>query len=208
MLKLGVLVSGRGSNLQALLDARARGELKAEVAVVISDKAGALALERARAAGVPAYHVDPRAYPDKAAYEQEICRLLKENGVELVVLAGYLRLVGPVLLAAYPERIINIHPSLLPAFPGLEAQRQAWEYGVKISGCTVHFVDEGLDSGPIILQAAVPVEEGDTAAELAARILAEEHKLLPRTVNLIAEGRVKIVGRRVQIELQDRKEAF
>jgi len=206
MMKIGVLVSGRGSNLQALLDACQRRELQAEVTVVISDQPGALALERARAAAVPAYFVNPKEYGDKAAYEEEICRLLRKHQVELVVLAGYMRLVGSTLLTAFPERIINIHPSLLPAFPGLEAQRQAWEYGVKISGCTVHFVDAGLDSGPIILQAAVPVEEGDSAADLAARILKEEHKLLPRAVNLIAQGRVKIEGRKVLIEQQEGKE--
>lgn len=199
-IRLGVLVSGRGSNLQAIIDAVERGELPATVAVVISNHPGVLALERARKHGLNAAVIERKAYGSRKEQEQAILECLREHKVDLIVLAGYDRVVGRTLLEAYPSRIINIHPSLLPAFGGgLHAQADALEYGVKVSGCTVHFVTPDVDCGPIILQQAVPVLETDTADSLAARILAEEHKLLPRAIRLIAEGRVRIEGRRVRL---------
>lgn len=198
-LPLGVLASGRGSNLQAILDEIASGRLEAAVRVVCSDVGDASALERARRAGVPAVFVDPRGPGGKAAYEQRIAAVLREHGVELVVLAGYMRICGPTLLAAFPGRILNIHPSLLPAFPGLEVQRQALEHGARFSGCTVHFVDDGVDTGPIVAQAVVPVLDADTAESLAARILRQEHRVYPHAIRLFAEGRLRIEGRRVRV---------
>ncbi len=199
-LRLGVLASGRGSNLQAILEAIAAGRLPAEVAAVLSDKADAKALERARQAGVAAEFVDPQAHAGREAFDRALAERLNAHAVQLVVLAGYMRILGPAFLDAFPGRIVHIHPSLLPAFPGLHAQRQALEYGVKVAGCTVHFVDEGLDSGPIILQAAVPVLEDDDEDSLAARILEQEHRLYPEAIRLIAEGRVEVQGRRVYIK--------
>lgn len=196
-LRLGVLASGRGSNLQSIMDAAAAGKIKAEVAVVFSDNKDAFALERARKAGIPALHLNPRDFGSKEQYEKAVLKLLNEHGVQLVCLAGYMRIVGRVILDAFPNRVINIHPALLPAFPGLHGQQQAWDYGVKFSGCTVHFVDEGMDTGPIILQAVVPVYDDDTADTLADRILEQEHKIYPEAVGLIAEGRLKLNGRKV-----------
>jgi phosphoribosylglycinamide formyltransferase-1 len=193
------MASGRGSNLQSILDAIANGRLDGKVALVISDRADATALDRARAAGVPARHLDPKAFPSREAHDAAAADLLRGAGVELVALAGYMRLITRALLDAFPNRIINVHPSLLPAFPGLNAQRQAIEYGVKLSGCTVHFVTEGMDAGAIILQAAVPIRDDDTEATLADRILAEEHRLLPEALQLYAQGRLSIEGRRVRI---------
>lgn len=198
-LTLGVLASGRGSNLQAILDAIEAGRCPARVAVVISDRATARALDRARGAGIDAVHVDPQAHVDRAAYDQAVAAVLVKHGVELVCLAGYMRLLTPAFVAAYRGRILNVHPALLPAFPGLRAQRQALEYGVQVAGATVHFVDEGVDSGPIVLQAAVPVRSEDTEEALAARILVEEHRLYPEAIRLYAEGRLAIEGRRVRI---------
>jgi len=198
MLKLGVLASGRGTNLQAILDAVAKGELPAQVAVVVSDNPTAPALERARQAGVPAVFVDPRGRPKKV-YEEELSRVLADHGVELVCLAGYMRVMGKGFLQRWEGRVLNIHPSLLPAFPGLEGQRQAWEYGVKLAGCTVHFVVPEVDAGPIILQAAVPVLGEDTPETLAARILEQEHRIYVEAIRLYAEGRLCIEGRRVKI---------
>lgn len=200
MLKLGVLASGRGSNLQAIITACEKEEIPAQVAVVISDKPGAYALERARQAGIPGYALEPKTFDSKAAYEQAIVKLLNEADVGLICLAGYMRLVGETLLQAFPCKIMNIHPALLPSFPGLNGQRDALNYGVKISGCTVHFVDEGMDTGPIILQAAVPVLDDDTEETLSARILQQEHRLYPQAVKLFAEGTLEIVGRRVLIK--------
>lgn len=196
-LRLGVLASGRGSNLQSIMDAAAAGKIKAEVAVVFSDNKDAFALERARKAGIPALHLNPRDFGSKEQYEKAVVKLLNEHGVQLVCLAGYMRIVGRVILDAFPNRVINIHPALLPAFPGLHGQQQAWDYGVKFSGCTVHFVDEGMDTGPIIIQAVVPVYDDDTADTLADRILEQEHKIYPEAVGLIAEGRLKLNGRKV-----------
>jgi phosphoribosylglycinamide formyltransferase 1 len=196
---VGVLISGRGSNLQALLDAQARDELGGRVAVVISNVAGAPGLERARRAGVPALVRDHRGKP-REEHDSAMVAELRAHGVELVCLAGYMRLVSGVLLDAFPDRVLNVHPSLLPAFPGLEAQRQAWEHGVKVSGATVHLVEAGLDCGPILLQEAVPVREQDTAEDLSARILEAEHRIYPRAVRLMLEGRCRVDGRRVHVE--------
>jgi phosphoribosylglycinamide formyltransferase-1 len=196
---LGVMASGRGTNLQSILDAIAAGRLDAKVAIVISDRDDAPALARARAAGVQARHLNPKAFPTREAHDAAAVDLLRGADVELVALAGYMRLITRVLLDAFPDRIINVHPSLLPAFPGLHAQRQAVDYGVKLAGCTVHFVTEGVDSGAIILQAAVPIGDDDTEATLADRILVEEHRLLPDALQLYAEGRIRIEGRRVRI---------
>lgn len=198
-LSLGILASGRGSNFAAIARACRQGEIDAEVKVLLSDNPGARALELARETGTPAFLIDPAAFPNREAYDAALVDRLQQYGVDLVALAGYMRLVTPVLLAAFPRRVINIHPSLLPAFPGLEAQRQAFEYGVKVTGCTVHFVDEGVDTGPIIAQVPVPVRPADTAETLADHILVEEHKLYPRVIQLIAEGRVRMEGRRVII---------
>ena len=199
-LRLGVLASGRGSNLQSIMDAAAAGKIKAEVAAVISDNKDAFALERARKAGIPALHVNPKNFGSKDEYERAIVKLLKEHDVQLVCLAGYMRIVGKVILDAFPNGVINIHPALLPSFPGLHGQQQAWDYGVKYSGCTVHFVDEGMDTGPIIIQAVIPVFDEDTADTLAARILEQEHIIYPKAIGLLAEGRLKINGRKVLVK--------
>ena len=199
-LRVGVLVSGRGSNLQAILDGIAAGRLAAEVAVVISNRAGAAALARAAAAGVPAVCLPARDYPDRAAHHAALAERLHACRVDLVVTAGFNRILEPVFLDAFRDRIINVHPSLLPAFGGtLHAPAEALAYGVKVSGCTVHFVDEAVDGGPIIAQAAVPVLDDDTEASLADRILAEEHRLLPLVLQWFAEGRVRREGRRVRL---------
>jgi phosphoribosylglycinamide formyltransferase 1 len=202
-LQLGVLASGRGSNLQALIDAIDSGTVQACIAVVIGNKKEALALERARIHGVTDVFLDPKPYADmmdkREAYDHGILDILRKYDVDLVLLAGYMKIVTPVLIEAYRNRMMNIHPSLLPSFPGLEAQKQALEWAVKVSGCTVHFVTEGVDEGPIILQAAVPVLERDSPETLAARILVEEHKIYPRAVQLYAEGRLHVEGRRVRI---------
>ena len=198
-LRLAVLASGRGSNLQAIIDAIEEGRLKAVLAVVISNKAGAEALERARKHGAPAVFLDPKATPGREAYDAVILEQLRKHDAGLVALAGYMKIVTRVLIDAYANRIMNIHPSLLPSFPGLKAQQQTLDWGVKVSGCTVHFVEEGVDTGPIIRQAAVPVLEGDTAESLEARILAEEHRIYPEAIQLFAEGRLTVEGRRVHI---------
>ena len=194
---LGVLISGRGSNLHAIIDAIAAGRLDARIAVVVSNRAGAQGLQRARDAGIDAVHLDPRGYPDRDAYDLALADLLLARGVELVCLAGFMRLVGRPLLDAFPNRVLNVHPSLLPSFPGLEAQRQALEHGVRVTGATVHIVNAELDGGPIVLQAAVPVLEDDTADTLAARVLVEEHRLYPEAIGLVLDGRCSIVGRRL-----------
>lgn len=198
-LRLGVLASGRGSNLQSILDHCREGLIPAEVAVVISDKPGAYALERAKTAGASACYINPKDFSTKVEYEQHLVRTLNEAGVQLVCLAGYMRLVGQTLLQDYNNRIMNIHPSLLPSFPGLHGHRDALDYGVKISGCTVHFVDEGMDTGPIILQAAVPVLDDDTEETLSARILEQEHKIYPEAIRLFAQGQLQVQGRKVVI---------
>ncbi len=199
-LRLAVLASGRGSNLQAIIDAIEQKRLQAILAVVISNKAEAPALERARKHGVPAVFLDPKAVSGREAYDAAILEQLRQHDVGLVALAGYMKIVTRVLLDAYPHRIMNIHPSLLPAFPGLSAQQQALDWGAKVSGCTVHFVEEGVDTGPIIQQAAVPVLEGDTAESLEARILQQEHRIYSEAIQLFAEGRLAIEGRRVRVK--------
>ena len=202
-LRVGVLASGRGSNLQAIIDAIEAGTLAAKIAVVLSNKKDAQALERARRHGLTDVFLDPKPFagqPDsREAYDRAILDILKKYDVELIALAGYMKIVTPVLIGAYPNRIMNIHPALLPAFPGLEVQKKAIEWGVKITGCTVHFVTEGVDEGPIIIQAAVPVLEGDSADTVTARILAEEHRIYPRAIQLYAEGRLRVEGRRVRV---------
>jgi phosphoribosylglycinamide formyltransferase-1 len=198
-LRLGVLASGTGSNLQSILDACAQGLVPAQVAVVISNLPSAKALDRAREAGVRAISLPHQLSPSREAYDEQLVSLLREHGVELVCLAGFMRLITPVLLHAFENRILNIHPALLPSFPGLHAVRQALKAGVKISGCTVHVVDEGTDTGPIVVQAAVPVLEGDDEESLAARILVQEHRCYPWAIRLWAEGRVAVEGRRVRI---------
>ena len=208
ILPLGVLVSGRGSNFQAIYEAIRSGSLRANIAVVVSNKKEAAALNRAQAQGLPWVFHDPKPFAgeenSREAYDQALVEILKQHGVELVVLAGYMRIVTATLLNAYPWRVMNVHPSLLPAFPGLSAQKQALDWGVKVSGCTVHFVTEGVDEGPIILQTAVPLEEGDTVESLSDRILKVEHQIYPEAIQLYAEGRLQIDGRQVKILNQSR----
>jgi phosphoribosylglycinamide formyltransferase-1 len=194
---IGVLVSGRGSNLQSIIDAIAAGRLDASIAVVVSNRAGVTALDRARAVGIDAVHLNPRGYPDRDAYDLALADLLTARGVELVCLAGFMRLVGRPLLDAFPNRILNIHPSLLPAFPGLDAQRQALEHGVRITGATVHIVNADLDAGPIVVQTAVPVLDGDTVETLSARVLIEEHRLYPEAIAMLLGGGWAVAGRRL-----------
>ena len=194
-LSLGVLVSGSGTNLQAILDAIAEGRLDARVSVVISNKANAFALERARRAGVPVQVISHKDHADREAFDTALVSALREAGVTWVVCAGFMRIVTPVLLRAFEERVINIHPALLPAFPGIHAQAQALAHGVKVTGCTVHFVDEGVDSGPIIGQRSVPVADDDTLESLTARLLVAEHALFVEALSWIAAGRVEIVSR-------------
>ncbi len=201
--RLAVLISGRGSNLQAILDAIARGHLDATVAVVISNRAGAPGLVRAGEAGIDAVHLAPGDYADRDSYERAIVEELRRRDVGLVCLAGYMRLVGPVLLEAYPNRIVNIHPSLLPSFPGLHAQRQALEHGARVSGATVHLVDAALDAGPIVVQAAVPVRDTDTVDTLSERILVEEHRIYPEALRILLDGRWRVSGRRVTTQRPD-----
>lgn len=191
-LDLGVLISGRGSNLQAILDAIAAGKLDARVRLVVSNKAGAQGLLRAERAGVPTKVLGHKEYPDRASYDAALVQTLQEAGVTWVVLAGFMRIVTRVLLDAFPSRVLNIHPSLLPSFPGVNAQAQALSHGARISGCTVHLVDEGTDTGPILAQAAVPVLDGDTEERLSERILVREHELLVHVLNSIAEGKLLI----------------
>jgi phosphoribosylglycinamide formyltransferase-1 len=197
-LRVGVLASGRGSNLQALLDATARPDFPARVVVVLSDRERAAALDRARAAGVEAVFVNPKDFADREAFDLALVRELEKRRVDLVCHAGFMRILSPAYVRAFAGRALNVHPSLLPSFPGLHAQRQALDGGVRIAGATVHFVDEGVDTGPIVLQASVRVEPDDTEAALSGRILAEEHRLYPEAVRLFAEGKLRIVGRTVR----------
>jgi phosphoribosylglycinamide formyltransferase 1 len=191
-----VLISGRGSNLQSIIDAVKAGRLDATIAVVISNRPEAPGLQRAQDAGIETVCLSPRAYGGRGAYDRAIADILTSRQVDLVCLAGFMRLIGPPLLNRFPNRILNIHPSLLPAFPGLDAQRQALDHGVRVSGATVHLVDAELDGGPIVMQAAVPVLAGDTVETLAARILVEEHRLYPEAIALVLDGAWSIDGRR------------
>jgi len=200
MLRIGVLVSGRGSNLQAIIDSIEAGKVKAKIEVVVSDNPKALALERCRKHGIPYTTVELKNYSSRKAFEEAIAQVLKERGVELVVLAGFMRILSGHFLQHFPNRVINIHPSLIPAFQGLHAQEQAVKFGVKFSGCTVHLVDESVDGGPVIVQAVVPVLPEDTGETLAERILSWEHKILPQTIQWFAENRIKINGRKVVVE--------
>ena len=202
-LRLGVLASGRGSNLQALIDAIDTKTLDATIAVVVSNKPDAMALDRAHRHGLKGIFLDPKSLAGEAqprkAYDQKILEVLKSHDVQLVLLAGYMKIVTPALIQSYQWRIMNIHPSLLPAFPRLNAQKQALEWGAKVSGCTVHFVTEGVDEGPIIIQASVPIQEEDTVETLSARILEQEHRMYPQAIQLFAEGKLSVEGRRVRI---------
>lgn len=198
-LRLGVLASGSGTNLQAIMDACHAGTLDAEVVVVLSDRADAFALERAREAGISAVCLDRRDFISAGGFNTAIRDVLEENEVEYVVMAGYMRLLGPEVLDAYPNRVLNIHPALLPSFPGAEGIGDTLAYGAKVAGVTVHFANECFDEGPIIAQEAIPVREDDTVASLAVRIHEVEHRIYPATLQLIAEGRVQITGRRVKI---------
>src|SRR6266403_1626155 len=195
--RIGVLLSGRGSNFEALADSVSAGRIpNAEIALVLSNREGAPGIDRARARGL-ATRVIPSKGLEREAYDRLVVAALREANVDLICLAGYMRLLSPYFVAAFPQRILNIHPSLLPSFPGLESQRQALEYGVKFAGCTVHFVDENLDAGPIILQATVPVLDGDTEEYLSSRILKEEHRIYSEAVKIVLKGKYKIAGRRV-----------
>jgi phosphoribosylglycinamide formyltransferase-1 len=197
--KIGVVVSGRGSNLQSIIDHIAKGKLNVEIAVVVSDHKEAFALERAAKAGIPTAVVERKGCKDKAEFEDKIDAALREAGAEAVVLAGFMRILTGHFISRWEHKIINIHPALLPSFKGLDAQGQAVDYGVKVAGCTVHFVDEGTDTGPIILQKVVPVLDDDTEETLAARILVEEHKALPEAIQLWADGKLTIKGRKVYV---------
>ncbi len=195
--RIGVLLSGRGSNFEALAEGVAAGRIpNAQIAIVISNREGAPGIDRANQRGIPT-KVIPSKGLEREAFDRQVVAVLHEHKVDLICLAGYMRLLSPYFVSAFPQRILNIHPSLLPSFPGLESQRQALEYGVKFAGCTVHFVDENLDAGPIILQAVVPVQDGDTEASLSARILAEEHRIYSEAVKIVLGGKYKIAGRRV-----------
>ncbi|PDO10116.1 MAG: phosphoribosylglycinamide formyltransferase [Candidatus Reconcilbacillus cellulovorans] len=197
--RLAVFASGSGSNFQALAEAGVRGEFRGAIELLVTDRPQAKVVERARALGVPVLAFRPKAYASREDYERDVVAALRDRRIDYVLLAGYMRLLTPVMLEAFPNRIVNIHPSLLPAFPGLNAVRQALDYGVKMTGVTVHFVDGGVDTGPIIAQEAVPVEDGDTEETLAERIHAAEHRLYPRVVRWLCEGRIEVEGRRVRI---------
>lgn len=197
---IGVLVSGGGTNLQSLIDHIENGTLDAEIRMVLSNNPEAGALERCRRHGIPSMILEIRSFPSRLEYDLKAVEVLKSAGVELVVLAGFMRLLSSAFLNAYPMQVMNIHPALLPSFPGSQVQQKAIDYGVKFSGCTVHFVDEGVDSGPIIIQAVVPVLDGDSAVTLAERILHEEHRIYPQAIQFYAEGKIATEGRKVHIK--------
>lgn len=202
-LQLGILASGRGSNFDAIYQSAMDKRLDADIRILISDKGEAPALQKARERGIEAGFIDPGLYPDREAYETVLVDMLRQQGAEVIVLAGYMRLVGKTMLQAYRHRIVNIHPALLPSFTGLHAQQQAIDYGVRFSGCTVHLVDEGMDTGPIIMQAVVPVLEGDQEDDLSARILTQEHQVYWQSLQLMAQGRLFLEGRKVYIRSQE-----
>jgi len=199
-INLGVLVSGGGTNLQSIIDSIEEGKLDATIQVVISNVPGVRALERAKNHDIPSVVIDHEKFGTREEFDGEVAAVLQAHGVELVVMAGFMMILTPVLLRAFPLKIINIHPALLPSFQGLHVQEKAFNYGVKFSGCTVHFADEGIDTGPIIIQAVVPVYDGDTAEMLQQRILKEEHRIYPQAIQLYAEGRLDVVGRKVRIK--------
>ncbi len=196
---IGVLLSGSGTNLQAIVDAVEQDRLDADIRTVVSNRENAYGLTRARNHGIPATVIDHRGHPSREAYDRLVVEHLKEQGVELVVLAGFMRLLSPFFIRSFPDRIMNIHPALSPSFAGLHGQRQAFEYGVKFSGCTVHFVTEGCDEGPVIIQAVVPVLPDDNEETLAQRILVQEHRIYVRAIQLYSEGRLVIEGRKVRV---------
>ncbi|MCE5211746.1 MAG: phosphoribosylglycinamide formyltransferase [Deltaproteobacteria bacterium] len=200
LLKLGVLISGNGSNLQSIIDHIEKGSLQAVIKIIISNNPDAYGLSRAKKHGIPFVVLKNGNFKNKEDFDAELVRILKDNGVELVILAGFMRIISPDFIKAFSGKIMNIHPALLPSFPGLHGQRQAVEYGVKFSGCTVHFVNEGVDTGPIIIQSAVPVLDDDTEDTLAARILKEEHRIYPQAIQLFADGKLEIKGRKVRIK--------
>ena len=200
MINIGVLVSGRGTNLQAIIEAIEEGKIAGEIKVVMSDNPDAYALKRAQRYHIDTRYINFKEFKNREDYDKEIIKTLKEKKIELVVLAGYMRILSPYFIRTYRNKIMNIHPALLPSFPGLHAQEQAVEHGVKISGCTVHFVDEGVDSGPIILQKVVEVSDDDTEESLAEKISKEEHQIYPRAIQLFSESRLIIKGRRVFIK--------
>jgi len=200
MINIGVLASGRGTNLQAIIEAIKEGKIEGRISIVISDNRDAFALKRAKQNNIETEYISFKSFKNREDYDKEIIKILKEKKIDLVVLAGYMRILSPYFIRAYQNKIMNIHPALLPSFPGLRAQKQAVEYGVKISGCTVHFVDEGVDSGPIILQKAVEVSDDDTEESLAEKILKEEHQIYPRAIQLFCQGRLIIKGRKVFIK--------
>ncbi len=200
MINIGVLASGRGTNLQAIIEAVEEGRIEGEISIVVSDNSDAYALKRAKQHNIETQYIDFRSFKNRKDYDKKVVECLKEKKIDLVALAGYMRILSPFFINAYKNKIMNIHPALLPSFPGLHAQKQAVEHGVKVSGCSVHFVDEGLDSGPIILQKAVEVKDDDTEESLAERILKEEHQIYPRAIQLFSEGRLVIKGRKVFIK--------
>lgn len=200
--KLGIVISGAGTNLQAIIDAIARGDLRAEIRIVLSNRSAAAGLERARKAGIAAQVIDHRKFSTREDFDRAVLALMREHSVELVVCAGFTRLFSSVMLEAFPNRILNTHNALLPSFPGIHGPRDAIEYGVKIAGCTVFFVTEGTDTGPVIIQAAVPVEPGDDEERLAERIKAAEHRILPEAIRLYQEGRLEVSGRKVIVRDQ------
>ncbi len=200
MINIGILASGRGTNLQAIIEAVEDGRIEGKIKIVISDNSDAYALKRAEQNNIDTQYIDFKSFKNREDYDKKVIECLKEKGVELIVLAGYMRILTPYFIKTCKNRIINIHPALLPSFPGLHAQRQAIEYGAKVSGCTVHFVDEGVDSGPIVLQRAVEIKDDDTEESLAERILKEEHQIYPQAIQLFTKGRLMIKGRRVFIK--------
>lgn len=196
-LKIGVLVSGSGSNLQSIIDKIEQGALSAQIAIVVCNNPQAFAIERCRKHNIPLALISQKDYPDRIAFDMKMADILKGRGVELVVMAGFMRVLSPEFLSEFPFKVINIHPALLPSFPGLHGQKQAFDYGVKFSGCTVHFADSGVDTGPIIIQAVVPVFDDDTEDTMSARILKEEHRIYPQAIQLYAEGKLEVRGRKV-----------
>jgi phosphoribosylglycinamide formyltransferase-1 len=200
LLKLGILISGNGSNLQSIIDHIEKGSLKATIKIVISNNPDAYGITRAKKHGIPVVVLKNGDFKNKEDFDLELIRILKNNSVDLVILAGFMRIITSTFLKAFPQKIMNIHPALLPSFPGIHGQKQALEYGVKLSGCTVHFVDEGVDTGPIIIQSAVQVFDDDTEETLAARILKEEHRIYPLAIQFFAEGKIEIKGRKISIK--------
>ena len=200
IINLGVLVSGSGSNLQSIIDNIEKGNLPARIRIILSNNPGAFALERARNQGIPCAVIDHGGFVSREDYDRKLVDTLRAHDVDLVVLAGFMRVLTPFFLRAFPLRVMNIHPALLPSFPGTHGQKKAFDYGVKFSGCTVHFADEGVDTGPIIIQAVVPVYDEDTEETLSRRILKEEHRIYPKAIKLYAEGKLRVEGRKVRVQ--------